>query len=260
MKETVEISPLAQAFINYLNCPCQYFAPAPDDEPILEAFHEARIEGKAQGYTPVLVVVDEILWECLMLNSDEENDGNSEYRFNQDAVMSYRKAMLEANLPDANDKLKELIDLRKEEAGDDEYDWDKEIIGNIAKGYENDSINCLMHYSGTTTHEVILAKIPVSKPYEIFAYLPFGNWNECPDTLVLMTLAKYWYEKYGAQVVALSHDELEFELNDPLTLEQAKQTAVELYGFCPDCDQNFECIGQLVDTLTKSTNWYLWWD
>ena len=27
------------------------------------------------------------------------------------------------------------------------------------------------------TYPLILAKIPVKNPWEIFAYLPFGNWN-----------------------------------------------------------------------------------
>ena len=35
--------------------------------------------------------------------------------------------------------------------------------------------------------------IPVKNPWEIFAYLPFGNWNECPDTPDLMAVAKYWF-------------------------------------------------------------------
>ena len=48
------------------------------------------------------------------------------------------------------------------------------------------------------TYPLILAKIPVKNPWEIFAYLPFGNWNDCPDTPDLMAAAKYWFEQYGA--------------------------------------------------------------
>ena len=29
-----------------------------------------------------------------------------------------------------------------------------------------------------------MAKIPVKNPWEIFAYLPFGNWNECPEMCI----------------------------------------------------------------------------
>ena len=37
---------------------------------------------------------------------------------------------------------------------------------------------------------LILAKIPVKNPWEVFAYLPFGGWNECPDTAELMAIAR----------------------------------------------------------------------
>ena len=60
------------------------------------------------------------------------------------------------------------------------------------------------------TYPLILAKIPVKHPWEIFAWLPFGGWNECPDTPELMAAAKYWFERHGAVPAAMSHDELEF--------------------------------------------------
>ena len=88
------------------------------------------------------------------------------------------------------------------------------------------------------TYPLILAKIPVKNPWEIFAYLPFGNWNECPDTPDLMAVAKYWFEQYGAVPAAMSHDELEFLLPAPVPKEQAVEVAVEQYGFCPDLDQD----------------------
>ena len=254
------ISPLAQAFIDYLDCPCEYFAPMKEDDPIIEAYEKACIDAKAKGFVPMLVVVDETLWECLILNSDPDNDGSDNYGFDKEKVLAYRSAMLKENLPDPKELLADLISSRMEDAAEDEVEWDEEVIGKVADGYEADTFSSLMHYTGKETREVILAKIPVKHPYEVFAYLPFGNWNECPDTIVLMALCKYWFEKYGATPAALSHDELEFTLEQPLNAEDAVKTAVELYGFCPDCDQNFDCIGQLADTLSKSTFWYLWWD
>ena len=71
------------------------------------------------------------------------------------------------------------------------------------------------------TYPLILAKIPVKNPWEIFAYLPFGGWNECPNTPELMAVTKYWFEKYGAVPAAMSHDELEFLLPTPVSQEKA---------------------------------------
>ena len=97
----------------------------------------------------------------------------------------------------------------------------------------------------------------------IFAYLPFGGWNECPNTPELMAVAKYWFEQYGAVPAVMTHDELEFLLPVPVSEKEAVDVAVELYGFCPDViDQGPEeaTVGALADVLRQSTVWYFWWD
>lgn len=43
-----------------------------------------------------------------------------------------------------------------------------------------------------------LAEIPTVNPWEVFAWLPFGGWNDCPDSEDMMAVFQYWYEKYGA--------------------------------------------------------------
>ena len=113
------------------------------------------------------------------------------------------------------------------------------------------------------TYPLILAKIPVKNPWEVFAYLPFGDWNECPGTQSLMAVAKYWFEQYGAVPAVMTHDELEFLLPTPVSQEKAMDAAVEQYGFCHDViDQGPEeaTVGALADVLRQSTVWYFWWD
>ena len=110
------------------------------------------------------------------------------------------------------------------------------------------------------THPTILAKIPVDEPWKVFAWLPFGGWNECPDTPTLMAVSKYWYERFGAVPAAITHDELEYILPEPIDDGSAIDTAIDQYGFCPDSDQNHETVGELADELRQSTVWYMWWD
>ena len=113
------------------------------------------------------------------------------------------------------------------------------------------------------TYPLILAKIPVKNPWEIFAYLPFGGWNECPNTPELMAVAKYWFEQYGAVPAVMTHDELEFLLPVPVSEKEAVDVAVELYGFCPDViyqGPEEATVGALADVLRQSTVWYFWWD
>ena len=92
-------------------------------------------------------------------------------------------------------------------------DWDEEILGEMEGGYENCRFSSYWNSDNNMTYPLILAKIPVKHPWEIFAWLPFGGWNECPDTPELMAAAKYWFERHGAVPAAMSHDELEFLLS-----------------------------------------------
>ena len=263
-EDTLEPSELAEALMEYLDCECTYFPSMKDDDPIMSAYSYAKRESVNEGFVPVLIRADdETLWECLILNSDPDSDGGDDYTFDPDKVAEYRKKMLSAPVKDGKAVLEELIGQRKEEADDDDMDWEEEILGEMEGGDENDRFSIYWNDDTEMTYPLILAKIPVKNPWEIFAYLPFGNWNDCPDTPQLMAAAKYWFEQYGAVPAAMSHDELEFLLPAPVPEKKAMNTAVELYGFCPDViDQGPEdaTVGALADVLRQSTVWYFWWD
>ena len=261
-EDTLELSELAEALMEYLDCECTYFPSMKDDDPIMSAYSYARRDAAHEGFVPVLIRADdETLWECLILNSDPDSDGGDNYTFDPDKVAEYRKKMLSAPVKDGKAVMEELIGQRKEEAEDDDMDWDEEILGEMEGGEPNDRFSSYWDDDTEMTYPLILAKIPVKNPWEIFAYLPFGNWNDCPDTPQLMAAAKYWFEQYGAVPAAMSHDELEFLLPAPVPKEKSMDAAVELYGFCPDLDQNEDgSIGSLADALWQSTVWYFWWD
>ena len=251
---------LAEAMMKYLNCECTYFPSMKDDDPIMLAYNYAKRESVKEGFVPVLIKADdEILWECLIMNSDPDSDGEDDYTFAPDKVAEYRKKMLSAPIKDGKAVLEELTGQRKEEAEDDDMDWEEEVLGEMEGGEPNDRFSSYWDDDTEMTYPLILAKIPVKNPWEIFAYLPFGNWNDCPNTPELMAAAKYWFEQYGAVPAAMSHDELEFLLPAPVPKEKAMDVAVEQYGFCPDLDQNAS-IGTLADTIHQSTVWYFWWD
>ena len=260
-EDTLEPSEVAQAIMEYLDCECTYFPSMADDDPIMSAYSYARRLGVREGFVPVLIQADdETLLECLVMNADSEHDADF-YEFDLKTVTEYRKKVLSAPIKDGKAILEELTGQRKEEAEDDDLDWDEEVLGEMEGGEPNDRFANYWNDDTGMTYPLILTKIPVKNPWEIFAYLPFGNWNECPDTPDLMAVAKYWFEQHGAIPAAMSHDELEFELPIPISKERAMEVAVEQYGFCPDLDQNEDgSIGSLADVLWQSTVWYFWWD
>ena len=259
--DTLEPSEVAHAIMEYLDCECTYFPSMADDDPIMSAYSYAQRLGVREGFVPVLIQADdETLLECLVMNADPEHDADC-YKFDLKTVEEYRKKMLSAPVKDGKAILEELTGQRKEEAEDDDLDWEEEVLGEMEGGEPNDRFANYWNDDTGMTYPLILAKIPVKNPWEIFAYLPFGNWNECPDTPDLMAVAKYWFEQHGAIPAAMSHDELEFELPTPISKERAMEVAVEQYGFCPDLDQNEDgSIGSLADVLWQSTVWYFWWD
>ena len=262
-EDTLEPSDTARTIMEYLDCECTYFPSMKDDDPIMAAYGYAKRDSAQEGFVPVLIKADdETLLECLVMNADPKNDADI-YEFDLKTVTEYRKKMLSAPIKDGKTVLEELTGQRKEEAEDDDMDWDEEILGEMEGGYDNNRFSCYWDSDTDMTYPLILAKIPVKNPWEIFAYLPFGNWNDCPDTPELMAAAKYWFEQYGAVPAAMSHDELEFLLPTPVLKEKAMETAMELYGFCPDViDQEPEdaTVGALADVLWQSTVWYFWWD
>lgn len=262
-EDTLEPSELAEALMEYLDCECTYFLSMKNDDPIMSAYSYAKRKSVKEGFVPVLIKADdETLLECLVMNADPKNDADI-YEFDLKTVTEYRKKMLSASVKDGKAVLQELTGQRKEDAEDDDMDWDEEILGEMEGGYENNRFSCYWDSDTDMTCPLILAKIPVKNPWEIFAYLPFGNWNDCPDTPQLMAAAKYWFEQDGAVPAAMSHDELEFLLPTPVPKEKAVDSAVELYSFCPDViDQGPEdaTVGALADVLQQSTVWYLWWD
>ena len=67
--------------------------------------------------------------------------------------------------------------------------------------------------------------------------------------------------KYGAVPITITHDVLEYKIEKIITdKETAMETAVEMYGYCPDVDQSYETLGQLAGSLINSSVWYFWWD
>ena len=262
-EDTLEPSEVAQAIMEYLDCECTYFPSMADDDPIMSAYSYAQRLGVREGFVPVLIQADdETLLECLVMNADPEHDADC-YEFDLKTVEAYRKKMLSAPIKDGKAVLEGLTGQRREEAEDDDMDWEGEVLGEMEGGYDNDRLSCYWGSDSHMTYPLILAKIPVKNPWEIFAYLPFGNWNECPDTPDLMAVAKYWFEQYGAVPAAMSHDELEFLLPDPVSKEKAMEVATEQYGFCSDIvdqEQDDPTVGNLADVLWQSTVWYFWWD
>jgi len=253
-----ENSALAQALTKYLDCACTYFAPMRDDDPLTEAFREAQKRGKEQGFTPVIIAAnDEILMECLIGGASAGAADRGDYSFDIEAVRAYRRETLSCAPEDSAEVFERMLAERDAEceADGEDYGFDGKLADTAGLPETEDRFFGYWDYPSKKTMPVIIAEIPTDKPWEIFAWLPFGGWNECPDTADLMAVSKSWYQRYGAVPAVMTHDVLDFELPRPVPVTDAMRLAKEQFGFCPDVIYSAEedyTAGTLAASLTVS--------
>ena len=79
----------------------------------------------------------------------------------------------------------------------------------------------------------------------------------------MISVCKYWYEKYGAIPVTISHDTLEFSVPECIKEDEAIELAKEHYAFTPDrvdqCTRSGS-LKEVAESLKVSKFWYFWWD
>lgn len=229
------------------NCDAQRLDAGMSDVEVTSLYQKACADGKENGYTPVIVFVDEILEETI--EGAYEGEGGSEL---------YINAMVSAEHSDG----KELFDERYAELAN--------IYGEEFLSVDNDALDMWLSIDGYGTDvlpaantfegEAYLLRVPTDKPYEIFAWLPFGGWNDCPDTDKMIAMCKYWYDEYGAMPAIITYDMLTFYLNEPITnRETAMLIAKEQCAFCSEVLGMGGMESYVAMTLGKSI-WSFWWD
>ena len=196
-------------------------------------------EGKEKGYTPVFLTVDEYLLKTFKITMTNENADSMIDIFNKNLEKAKNINPIEL----FNKFIEQSMDKYFTE---DDYKFDDSNKNNL-------KFLTIFNNEGNLKDNVILVKVPTTKPYEILAY--FGMGSEGIATV------KYWYEKYGAVPAAITYDEIEFYVERPvLTFEEAKKLAIEQYAFCYgllwEC---YDTLDELASAIYKNVHWYFWW-
>ncbi|OAI56837.1 hypothetical protein AYO49_03540 [Verrucomicrobiaceae bacterium SCGC AG-212-N21] len=110
--------------------------------------------------------------------------------------------------------------------------------------------------------EVFVAFIPTEDSTTIPLHLRFGDWNDCPSPHVHTAVARYWRDRYGAEIATLTSDVIEFTVERPPRSDaDALELAWQHFFYCSDIvHQGVGSVATLARSLRKSTRWYFWWD
>lgn len=243
---STDASDIAKSMVGKFNYPYKIFPAGTDYDQIIMEYNERFEIGKTEGFTPVLVPVDSVLEEYWEIVSE---DGFSLEDVLKGASSEEGKRFLEERYKDYTENSEisesELIG---------EYEDEPEVI---------DGVTAIVELGSSNTLETILFEVPTANPWEVVAYLPSGGWNACPQPENMISVCKYWYEKYGAIPVTISHDTLEFSVPECIKEDEAIELAKEHYAFTPDrvdqCTRSGS-LKEVAESLKVSKFWYFWWD
>lgn len=237
----------AKALANYLKCPYEFIEGGKQPSEIMARYLALRKEGIENGFTPIIIPLDEYIDRNMM--------------FEEDSIERFHNEIISATPINPEQWFKETVANDKEMYSIDE---NPETIAQLIKKNgvpESHDFMGYINFSKKCTYPVIIVKIPEKDPWKVFAYIPFGGWNDCPTNEEIMYISKYWFEKYGAEPAVISSDTLEFLSKPVENPNEAHKLANEMFIFCMDIVfQGVGYIGILEKMVKTSTTWYFWWD
>jgi hypothetical protein len=230
----------AEEICERLGCEYEMVTNAKSVSSVMKKYKALLSQGETEGFTPLIIIPSEILYDVI-------NDEPAEY--------DPKTIIEEAAAINAEDYFSKWID---DEPLYEEYD----IVGEFMYAEPMNSFSLMDYFTGYLYANIIIAKIPTNKPWELAAWVPMGGFNECPAPEEQVAIFKYWYEKYGALPAVVSYDTWEMYVAKPIKAEkEAMSLAMEQFIFCGDIVwQGSEQVGTLAGTLINSKVWYFWWD
>lgn len=277
-----EMSKQAKIMKSFLNCNCKYYPLNTEDNDIICGYLESRQRSKEEHFIPIIVDISDNLLDAVIMNTVVDSDDDSEsimdlgIRENKkrdeffkngiidfetsEVIERYRKNMVSKDFSAGKDLLDEMIENNREYFGGYELEKDElEVEDDPTADVDDLDFEDEMEKHG----EILIAEIPVKNPWEIFAYIPFGGWNDCPGNEDIMSISKYWFEKYGAIPFEISHNTLEYIVEKPVDDEDKIRFTEEFYAFCPDSvDKYMESfnIDKLAKKIYKNKLWNFQWN
>lgn len=258
-EERAAMDEAVRRFTSLMDCPCTILGNDCSDEKATARYEEALERGRKEGFWPCIAYLDEFLLESIDIAMEDDSETDSRELNREDMrrwcekqlrkPVGDGKAVLQARRRETRESVEE------DEAGARQHD----AMDTETEADEAEAVNGLAQASDTAV--AVLLEIPVKEPWQIFAWLPYGGWNECPETDKHMSVAKYWYERYGAVPAAIGGDTLQYYLTKPLPTAYLEEAAQEHFAYCEDSVyQGYGSVAALRAVIGKSSYWFFWWD
>ncbi|MDE6619497.1 MAG: DUF4253 domain-containing protein [Lachnospiraceae bacterium] len=233
---------LTQKFLEHFGCPYTFFARDTKPEVIEESYLKALADCKGKGWYPALVIAEE---ELMYEITDQPG----------------REQLIAGCGNNGKEILNSKCDIEDIDMEEDEEIFHRKM-GKCPPFSPVNHFASFILFEGNM-EETVLLQIPVENPWELIAWIPMGGWNECLDPGEMISVAKYWYEQYGAVPAVFGHDMLEFYLEEGVSSDVSVILATEYVAFCPDrLNQGTKTgtISEIAASLIDEHIWTFWWD
>ncbi len=109
---------------------------------------------------------------------------------------------------------------------------------------------------------VVLMLVPTALAWEVPAYLLVGLGEQLHAPHEHAAIHKFWYEKYGAEIITSTSDTIEMLVaHPPTTAEDALELAQQQFAYAPNIvNHGIGKTSALASQLKNGTTWYFWWD
>lgn len=228
------------------------------NQEILDKYYFYLEQGKREGFTPVFINDEESVIDSMKFVADASSAKTDEEL--RTTMEIYRNKLLSSDVADGLAFLEDHLENDIKKSPDK---WDHFMNGQVEKRneeYEEEEYeeeDCLSLTSGM--YNIVMVKVPVTEPWKIWAYLPYGGWNSCPYPEEHMAVAKYWYETYGAIPAAISYACIDYLL--PRLVDDPKKTAIEMYAYGGEgFEQVYDNFASIGEYIKDKKIWNFWWD
>jgi hypothetical protein len=116
---------------------------------------------------------------------------------------------------------------------------------------------------GAPDQEVTLVLIPIAAGWQVPQALNYGGWNDYPLPDEHAAVLRYWNQKWGAELFAMTGTTAQFAVSrPPTTRDDALALALEWSVYNDGAYDYYNADGpmEIAASLIAAQAWFAWWD